>query len=101
MEQITDAELVDKVREGDKEAFGQLVERYQQMVGHIARKMIADEWIAHELAQEAILQAYLSLDHLRDASRFKSWLYGITLNIYRSYLHDQKMDLFLLENIMR
>ena len=100
MDQLTDAKLVDQVRGGDKEAFGQLVERYQQMVGHIAKKMIADEWIAHELAQEAILQAYLSLDHLRDASRFKSWLYGITLNICRSYLHDQKMDLFSLENIM-
>src|SRR2546429_1221623 len=100
MEQITDAELVDKVREGDKEAFGQLVERYQQMVESIARKMIIDKWIAHELAQEAILQAYLSLNHLRDASRFKSWLYGITLNICRSYLHDQKMDMLSLETIM-
>jgi RNA polymerase sigma factor (sigma-70 family) len=100
MDQITDAELVYQVRGGDKEAFGQLVERYQQMVGHIARKMVADEWIAHELAQEAILQAYLSLNHLRDASRFKSWLYGITLNICRSYLHDQKMDVLSLETIM-
>jgi len=100
MDQITDAELVDQVRGGDKEAFGQLVERYQQMVGHIARKMVADEWIAHELAQEAILQAYLSLNHLRNASRFKSWLYGITLNICRSYLHDQKMDMLSLETIM-
>jgi RNA polymerase sigma factor (sigma-70 family) len=100
MNHITDAELVAKIRGGDKEAFGQLVERYQQMVGHIAKKMIADEWIAHELAQEAILQAYLSLDHLRDASRFKSWLYGITLNICRSYLHDQKMDMFSLETLM-
>src|SRR6266852_7427976 len=70
------------------------------MVGHIARKMVADEWIAHELSQEAILQAYLSLNHLRDASRFKSWLYGITLNICRSYLQDQKMDILSLETIM-
>src|SRR5438552_4317028 len=100
MDQITDAELVDQVRGGDKEAFGQLVERYQQMVGHIARKMVADEWIAHELSQEAILQAYLSLAHLRDASRFKSWLYGITLNICRSYLHDQKIDMLSLETVM-
>src|SRR5215471_19359705 len=100
MKQITDAELVAKVRLGDKEAFGKLVERYQQMVGHIAKKMIGDEWIARELAQEAILQAYLSLDNLRDASRFKSWLYGITLNICRSYLHDQKMDMLSLETIM-
>jgi RNA polymerase sigma factor (sigma-70 family) len=100
MDQITDAELIDKVRQGDKEAFGQLVERYQHMIGHIAKKMIADEWVARELAQEAILQAYLSLDHLRDASHFKSWLYGITLNICRSYLHDQKMDMLSLETIM-
>ncbi len=100
MDQITDAELVAKARQGDKEAFGQLVERYQQMVGHIAHKMIADEGVARELAQEAILQAYLSLDHLRDASRFKSWLYGITLNICRSYLQDQKMDMLSLETVM-
>jgi hypothetical protein len=62
--------------------------------------MITDEWVAHELAQEAILQAYLSLNHLRDATRFKSWLYGITLNICRSYLHDRKMDILSLETIM-
>ena len=100
MDQKTDAELVYRVRQGDKEAFGQLVERYQQMVRHIAKKMIADVETSHELAQEAILQAYLSLDHLRDASRFKSWLYGITLNICRSYLQDQKVDLLTLERIM-
>src|SRR5690349_5915377 len=100
MDQITDAELVAQARGGDKEAFGHLVERYQQMVERIARKMVAEEWIAHELAQEAILQAYLSLDHLRDPSRFKSWLYGITLNICRSYLQNQKMDILSLETIM-
>ena len=100
MDQITDAELVAKVRLGDKEAFGRLVERYQQMVGHIAKKMIDDEWVVRELAQEAILQAYLSLDHIRDASHFRSWLYGITLNICRSYLHDQQMDMLSLETVM-
>jgi RNA polymerase sigma factor (sigma-70 family) len=100
MDKITDAELVARVCGGNKEAFGQLVERHQQMVERIAKKMVNDEWIAHELAQEAILQAYLSLKDLRDASRFKSWLYGITLNICRSYLHDQKMDILSLETIM-
>jgi len=100
MDHLTDAELVARVREGDKDAFGYLVERYQQMVERIARKMIADDWIAHELAQESILQAYLSLHHLRDASRFKSWLYGITLNICRSHLHDQRRDILSLETIL-
>jgi DNA-directed RNA polymerase specialized sigma24 family protein len=61
MDQRTDAELVAQMRGGNKEAFGQLVERHQQMFERIAKKMFTDEWIAHELAQEAILQAYLSL----------------------------------------
>ena len=100
IDQITDAELGAQVYEGDKEAIVQLVDRHQQKVERIAKKMVADEWIDHELAQEAILQAYLSFDHLRDASRFKSWLYGITLNICRSYLQDQKMDILSLETIM-
>jgi RNA polymerase sigma factor (sigma-70 family) len=92
-----DTELVALARAGDKDAFGQLIERYAQMVRRIALSMIAHEEIARELAQEAILQAYLSLDQLRDDSRFKSWLYGIVLNICRSYIRDQKADLFSLE----
>jgi RNA polymerase sigma factor (sigma-70 family) len=99
MTNTTDSELVALARSGDKNAFGQLIERYQQMVKRIALGMIADEEIARELAQEARLQAYLSLDHLRDNTRFKSWLYGIVLNVCRGYLRDQKADMFSLEAI--
>lgn len=97
MTNTDDTELVALARSGDKDAFGQLIERYQQMVRRIALRMVAQEEIARELAQEAILQAYLSLDHLRDNTRFKSWLYGIVLNVCRSYIRDQKTDVFSLE----
>ncbi len=100
MEQQTDSELVALVRAGQKSAFGPLIERYQPMVRRIAIGMIDDNEIARELAQEAILQAYLSLDHLRDAVRFKSWLYGITLNVCRGYLRKQKMETLSLEMLM-
>ena len=100
MEQKTDAELVLLTREGNREAFRYLVERYLQMVQRIAVRLIAGEEIARELAQEAILQAYLSLDHLRDPASFKSWLYGITLNVCKSYLRDQKVDILSLESVM-
>ena len=69
----TDSELVALARSGDKEAFGLLIERYQQMVKRIALDVVAQEEVARELAQEAILQAYLSLDHLRDNARFKRY----------------------------
>ena len=100
MKEKTDAELVLLTRAGNREAFGYLVERYQQMVRHIAMRLIAVEEIARELAQEAIVQAYLSLDHLRDPVSFKSWLYGITLNVCRGYLREQKGGVLSLESVM-
>ena len=99
MEQRADAELVKLARQGDKEAFGCLVERYQQMAQHVALGMVAKEDIARELAQEAVLQAYLSLDRLRDAAAFRSWFYGIVLNVCRSYIRGQKTIFFSLESL--
>jgi len=89
-EETTDTELVTLARSGDKSAFGRLAERYQQMARRVAVCMVSDDDVARELTQEAMLQAYLSLSHLRDDAAFKSWLYGIVLNICRSYLRDQR-----------
>ncbi len=100
LEEKTDSELVGLARQGDKNAFGLLAERYQMMSRRFAMRLVANEDIAQELAQEAILQAYLSLDRLRDPSRFKSWLCGIVLNVSRSHLRDRKIAFFSLEAIM-
>ncbi len=99
-ENLTDAALVGLAQNSDRHAFGLLIERHAQMVRQIAVSMIANEEIARELAQEAWLQAYLSLDHLRDATRFKSWLYGITLNVCRNFIRERKIDLYSLDAIM-
>ncbi len=96
----SDADYVAAARSGDKAAFGVLIERHQPMVRRITLSMVRQEWLAQELAQEALLQAYLSLDRLRDDRRFKSWLYGITLNVCRSYLRQLKMDFYSLESVM-
>ena len=96
----TDAELVALARVGNKDAFGSLIERYTQMVRRLVAGMIADEAVARELAQEAMVQAYLSLDRLREAARFKSWLYGITLNVCRGYLRDRQADVLSLESLL-
>ncbi len=100
MKNKADTELVALARSGNKDAFSQLIERYQLMAKRIALGMIAREDIARELVQEAILETYLSLDHLRDNARFKGWFYGIVLNVCRSYIREQKMDTFSLEAMM-
>lgn len=90
MAEWTDRELVILSRQGDRAAFGRLIERYQGLAGRIALRMVTSQDIAHDLVQDAMLQAYLSLKDLRNEGSFRSWLYGIVLNISKSYLRDQK-----------
>lgn len=93
MIQKTDRELVIQARSGDREAFGELYERYQHYANRIALRLVASEDIAQELSQEAMLQAYLSLDRLRQEERFRSWLFGILLNICKGYLRGLKRQI--------
>jgi RNA polymerase sigma factor (sigma-70 family) len=95
----TDAELVIAARAGDKEAFGQLVERHLLLARRVAVGMTGNREIAWELAQEAVLQAYLALDTLRTPERFQHWLYGIVRNLCQSYLRSQKTATFALDTI--
>lgn len=95
-----DGELVRLARCGHKEAFGELIERYQPMVRRLAFGMMAqDDW-AQEVIQEAFLAAYLSLDQLREPERFKAWLYSIVLNVARALLKERKMNPLSLENLV-
>ena len=96
MEERTDAELVALARSGDKDALGQLIERHQGMAQHVALGRVANSEVALRLAQEAMLQAYLSLDHPREGDRFRSWLYGIVLNVCRSHIRGQTMLVYSL-----
>ena len=87
-----DTTLVLLAKAGDKEAFGILVDRHRPMALRIAGRMTANRDVARELAQEALLHAWLSLDRLRDATRFESWLYGIVLNVCRSHRRARHED---------
>ena len=89
-DQTSDAELVAMARSRNREAFGILVERHQPMAQRVAFGVVGQKSIADELSNEAMLQAYLSLDRLRNAATFQSWLHGIVLNVCRSYIRNRK-----------
>lgn len=72
MSEQSDLELVLLSQQGNKAAFGQLVLRYQPLAQRLAMRVVSDRDLAQELAQEAMLQAYLSLGKLNAPTRFKS-----------------------------
>ncbi|HEY7417178.1 MAG TPA: bifunctional nuclease domain-containing protein [Ktedonobacteraceae bacterium] len=100
MQLRSDRELVLLARSGNKEAFGELVERYQPMARRIASGLMAQEDQVQEVIQEAFLAAYLSLDQLREPQRFKAWLYSIVLNVSRTFFKESKLNPLSLENLM-
>ena len=100
MNQKTDAELVALARNGEKAAFSHLIKRYQTLAMRVAQKMMSRNDIAQELMQEAFLQAYFSLDRLRDDNKFSSWLCGIVINVCRSHIRHQKINFLSFEEVM-
>lgn len=96
----SDLVLVEMAQAGDKEAFGRLVNRYEAMALRVAWRMMGEPEIARDLAQEAILQAYLSLDKLREGGQFQNWLYGIVLNVCRNHRRNQKVNFLSLEALV-
>jgi len=65
--------LVRAAQEGDAEVFNRIVERFQDMACASAYAMIEDVHLAEDVAQEAFLEAYLSLAKLREPAAFSSW----------------------------
>ncbi|MEO8704085.1 MAG: sigma-70 family RNA polymerase sigma factor [Kofleriaceae bacterium] len=78
---IADAELVARSRRRDAGAFGELVERHQQLVFGVALARCHDVALAEDVAQEAFVAAWRDLDRLRDGERVGSWVAGIARNL--------------------
>jgi len=82
--------LVKRTLKGDKDAFNQLVAKYQTQVYGLAVNILRDFSDAEDLAQEAFIRAYLSLHQLREPAKFGAWLYKITQNLCRRWLQRKK-----------
>jgi len=77
---VSDAELIELARNGDRAAFGDFVERYQHVVFRAAVAALRSREDAEEVTQEAMISAFQKLDGFRGDSSFKTWLLTITWN---------------------
>jgi RNA polymerase sigma-70 factor (ECF subfamily) len=81
-----DQPLVERARQGDLPAFGELVERYQHRIVNVARAMVSKPEDAEDVAQETFLRAFQGLKGFRGSSSFKTWLYRIATNTAKTHL---------------
>jgi RNA polymerase sigma-70 factor (ECF subfamily) len=79
---IDDAQLIEKIKSGDKFAFRLLVEKYQKKLYFLALDLTGDHDDAEDLSQEVFIKMFRKIDQFRMESQVSSWLYRIAVNTY-------------------
>ena len=77
----SDAALVEASRQGDRDAFRELVERHFRRVLAVASGILRNREDAADIAQETFIKAYRSLESFKGDATFYTWLYRITVNL--------------------
>ena len=85
-----DLELVVKAKDGDTQAFGELVNRHQQMVYNLAYRFMRDPLLAEDVAQDAFIKAFRLLAGFRGDCHFSTWMYRVTANVCLSEIERRK-----------
>ncbi len=78
--EISDAQLVALVVEGDTTAFRQIMARYQQSLYQLAYRMVMDPFEAEDMLQVIFLQVYRNLNKFRLEGSFRAWVFTIARN---------------------
>ncbi|MBX2915951.1 MAG: RNA polymerase sigma factor [Cyclobacteriaceae bacterium] len=82
--------LLERARQGDKNAQGKLVQLWYKRIYNFAYKFFFDHDLAMEVSQKTFISMHRNLVNLQDAARFKSWLYTIAVNYCREELRKRK-----------
>ncbi|MCE9685328.1 MULTISPECIES: RNA polymerase sigma factor RpoE [Shewanella] len=86
---ISDQQLVERVQQGDKNAFNLLVLKYQSKVFSLISRYMRNQADIADVAQEAFIKAYRALPNFRGESAFYTWLYRIAVNTAKNHLVSQ------------
>jgi RNA polymerase sigma-70 factor (ECF subfamily) len=99
--ELSDALLVERIRHGERTAYGELVRRYEKKLLRTLYRMVGKTETAEDLAQEAFLKAYDRLAQFDSSKRFGPWLFQIGVNGAIDWLrkHRKRHQLSLNEMI--
>src|ERR1035441_2623897 len=87
-----DAELMLRVKDGDGESFAQLLEKHRSPVVHFLYRMVQQQAVAEELAQEVFLRVYRSRATYEPTAKFTTWLFRIATHLALNALRDGKNE---------
>jgi RNA polymerase sigma-70 factor (ECF subfamily) len=89
---LTDAEVMLELRSGNMAAFDVLLNKYRKPIVHFMFRMVHNQAVAEELAQEVFLRVYRSRETYRAEARFSTWLYRIATNLGVNHARDNRHE---------
>ena len=89
-----EAKLIELAQSGDRGAFTRLVQQCSRQVYNLAYRLSGDQADAEDLAQEAFLSAYKSIRQFKNDCAFSSWVYRITVNLWKNRVRHEKRRQF-------
>jgi RNA polymerase sigma-70 factor, ECF subfamily len=87
-----DVQLMLGVREGDTHSFALLLERHRAPVVHFLYRMVQNQAIAEELAQEVFLRVYKSRGSYQPTAKFTTWLFRISTRLALNWIRDKRYE---------
>jgi len=78
--EMTDEQIIIRVREGEKELFGEIIRRYKTKLTHYLRKFIKDNDELEDVLQDVFIKTYRNLFDFEADKKFSSWIYRIAHN---------------------
>jgi RNA polymerase sigma-70 factor (ECF subfamily) len=94
----SDNDILSSVLRGDRQAYAEIVKRYQNFVFTIALRYAPNREDAEEIAQDCFVKAYRSLADFRGESKFSTWLYTIVTTTCLTFLRKKKLEVHSLDN---
>jgi len=88
--EINEYDLIVQAKQGDRQAYGQLVRRHHQGVINVVYRMCGDAAVAEDAAQEAFIRAWQHLSKFRPHSSFRNWVYRIATNAAVDMLRKER-----------
>lgn len=92
IEPLADEKLVELALDGDEDAYGTLVRRYQRRLTAFLGQLVGDIELARELSQEAFIRAWSALERFNPRYRFSTWLFRIAHNLGIDQLRRRKLQ---------
>lgn len=94
----TEAQWIAEAKAGDKEAFSNLVEKYQKPVYSVCYRMLGTPTAAEDAAQEAFIRAYKALDRYDPERSFATWLLSIASNYSIDQIRKRKVTILSMDS---